>query len=398
MHAMGARVRLDPGRVLGLWIFTMAMHKSSRRGLPTLADLRLVLRLLPRVVSGFRAPAPRAIDLELTNRCNLRCRMCWFYGESGVGDAHRGDELSREDVFRVVDQAAQFQARLYLGGAEPLLRRDFFEILEYIKARGLFVSFTTNGTLLDPAKADTLVRLGVDHVTFSVDGVEQLHDDIRGAGAYQRVVRAIRELVHCRARSGSARPVIAVNMTVSDQLATRLEETIRAVADATGDGVDRYRIHQQWFITGEELRAHQAATQQFLGCSSPGAAGHLIPSSQLLDARPIADEVRALQHWPKVRSFPDLSHEELLQYYAEGATLDQRCVAPFVGVVIKPNGDVKFCPDEWIDDYILGNVRKDSLDAIWNNAKARRFRSALFRQKCFPGCTRCNFMYSIRHL
>jgi radical SAM protein with 4Fe4S-binding SPASM domain len=187
-------------------------------------------------------------------------------------------------------------------------------------------------------------------------------------------------------------------MTVSETLATRLEDTIRAVADATGDGVDRYRIHQQWFITREELRAHQAATQQFLGCASPGAASHLIPRSQVLDARPIADAVRAMQQWPKVRSFPDLRHAELLQYYAEDATFDQRCVAPFSALVIKPNGDVKFCPDEWIDDYVLGNVRTESLDAIWNNAKARRFRSALFRQKCFPGCKRCNFMYSIRQL
>ena len=376
----------------------MVVRTSTHRKAATLADLRLWLRLLPRVVSGFRAPAPSAIDLELTNRCNLRCKMCWFYGESGVGDTHRGEELSRDDVFRVVDQAATFKSRLYLGGAEPLLRRDLFEILEYIKARGLFVSFTTNGTLLNPAKADRLVRLGVDHVTFSVDGVDQLHDEIRGNGAYQRVVRAIRELADCRTRRGSARPTIAVNMTVSEKLATRLEETIRALADATGDGVDRYRIHQLWFITRQELGAHQAATQRFLGCSSPGAASHLIPSSQLLDARPIAEEVRALKHWPKVRSFPDLTHKELLAYYAEGETTDQRCVAPFVGVVIKPNGDVKFCPDEWIDDYVLGNVRNESLGAIWNNAKARRFRSALFRQKCFPGCKRCNFMYSIRHL
>jgi len=375
----------------------MVLRKSTHQLAAIFSDLRLLVRLLPGIVSGFRAQAPRVIDLELTNRCNLRCRMCWFYGESGVGDTHRGRELSTDDVFRVIDQAAKFKSAMYLGGAEPLLRRDFFEILGYIKARGLVVEFTTNGTLLDPGKIETLVSLGVDHVAFSVDGVEQLHDDIRGEGAYQRVVHAIGELSKCRKRRGSKWPYISINMTVSGNLATRLKETIRAVVDATDDGVDSYRIHQLWFITHQELLAHQSATRQFLGCSSPGAASHLIPRSQLLDATPLAEEILSLKSWSKVRSVPDLTHDDILKYYAEGEEIDQRCIAPFYGVVIKPNGDVKFCPDEWIDDYILGNVRNDSLEAIWNNARARKFRSALVRQKCFPGCKRCSFMYSVRH-
>jgi len=376
----------------------MESWESPHQKAAGLVDLPLWVRLFPRMVSGFRAPAPRVIDLELTNRCNLRCRMCWFYGESGVGDQHRGEELSTDEVFRVIEQASQFKATMYLGGAEPLLRRDFFEILEYIKTRGLSVSFTTNGTLFDPGKIERLVRLGVDHVTFSVDGQAQLHDDIRGEGTYTQIVRAIRALSDCKKRSGSTRPSIAINMTVSEQLITRLKATIQAVMEATDDGVDSYRIHQLWFVTPKELQAHQSATRRFLGCSSPGAASHLIPKSQLPDATPLAEEIRALKSWVKVRSFPDLTPEDLLTYYAEGGKLDQRCIAPFSGMVIKPNGDVKFCPDEWIDDYVLGNVRTDALGAIWNSPRARKFRSALFRQKCFTACKRCSFMYSVRHL
>jgi len=375
----------------------MIVRDSTPPMAAIVSNLRLLARLLPSIASGFRAHAPRVIDLELTNRCNLRCRMCWFYGESGVGDTHRGKELSRGDIFRVIDQAVEFNSIMYLGGAEPLLRRDFFEILDYIKARGLVVSFTTNGTLLDSEKIEKLVRLGVDHVTFSTDGVEQLHDDIRGEGTYRRVVHTIRELARCRKREGRSRPVISINMTVSEKLATRLKETIRAVAAATDDGVDRYHIHQLWFVTQQELLAHQAATRQFLGCSSPGAASHVIPGSQLLDATLLAEEIQSLKNWPKVRSVPDLTYDDILKYYAENGKIDQRCSAPFFTLVIKPNGDVKFCPDEWIDDYILGNVRSDSLEAIWNNAKARKFRAALFKQKCFPGCKRCSFMYSVRY-
>ncbi len=374
----------------------MTARKLNNRVIDCFSSRRLLLRLLTGRVSGFRAYAPRVIDLELTNRCNLRCRMCWFYGESGVGDAHRGKELSRDDVFLVIDQAAKFDAAVYLGGAEPLVRNDFVDILKYIKARGLRVSFTTNGVLLDAKMIEAIVSSEVHEIIFSVDGMEQLHDDVRGRGTYRQVVGAIRELSMCRERRGSTKPSIGVNMTVSAKLVTRVKESIRAIADATRDGVDSYRIHQLWFITPQELRAHQAATRQFLGCSSPGAASHLIPRSQVPDPRLLAKEILGLNCLPKIRSFPDLVDADLLKYYADGESIDQRCVAPYFGVVIKPNGDVKFCPDEWIDDYILGNVRDNSLKTIWNNSRARLFRSALFRQKCFPACKRCSFMYAVR--
>ncbi len=375
----------------------MALREAIHQKAATLIDLRLLARLLPSVLSGFRAHGPRLIDLELTNRCNLRCRMCWFYGESGTGDRHRGGELSTDEVFRLVDQASHFKSAIYLGGAEPLLRRDFFEILEYIKAQGLSVMFTTNGTLFDPGKIQALVRLGVDHVVFSVDGHEQLHDEIRGQGTYRRIILAIRELSTCRKQRGSTKPFISVNLTVTKTLPTRLKDTIDAVMDGTDDGVDCYRIHHLWFITRDELLAHQAATRRFLGCSAAGAASHLIPNSQVLDVAALADEILSLKTWRKVQSFPDFAHDDLLKYYAEGGRIEQRCIAPFLGVVIKPNGDVTFCPDEWIDDYVLGNIRNDPLEAIWNNARARRFRLALFRQKCFPACKRCSFMYSLRN-
>ncbi len=62
---------------------------------------------------------------------------------------------------------------------------------------------------------------------------------------------------------------------------------------------------------------------------------------------------------PKVTMFPDLQYADIVRYYSERPRFEKRCIAPFFGAVIKPNGDVKFCPDEWIDDYILGNLRND---------------------------------------
>jgi radical SAM protein with 4Fe4S-binding SPASM domain len=112
-----------------------------------------------------------------------------------------------------------------------------------------------------------------------------------------------------------------------------------------------------------------------------------------LDPLALADEIASLRREPKITMFPDLNYTGIVDYYAEGPRTGKRCIASFLGAVIKPNGNVTFCPDEWIDDYILGNVRDGSFQQIWNNERARRFRSQLMRQKHFQGCNRCSWMY-----
>ncbi|HTU01804.1 MAG TPA: radical SAM protein, partial [Candidatus Sulfotelmatobacter sp.] len=291
---------------------------------------------------------------------------------------------------------APYGAAVYLGGAEPLLRRDFFDIVAHIKHRGLRASFTTNGTLLTARKIEKLVAMQVDHVTFSVDGDETLHDRIRGTGSYKRVVWSIQTLCQRRNAAGATRPGISVNIAVTGPLVSRLTSALAAIRDATGDLPDIYRIHHLWYVTPEELTAHQSATRRLLGCGAPGAASHVIPRSQVDEATLLAAELRVARAWPKVTCFPDLSDEEVVAYYTDPDGDRPRCVAPFFQVLVKPNGDVLFCPDGWIDDFVLGNVRQESFEDIWNGERARKFRQVLFAEKSFPACRRCSFMYSGR--
>jgi MoaA/NifB/PqqE/SkfB family radical SAM enzyme len=131
------------------------------------------LRLILFIFSGFRCFPPSLVDLELTNRCDLHCTMCWFHGECGIGDNYHGVELSTDEVGTLIDQVSKHKPQIYLGGAEPFLRDDLFIILEYIKRLDLVVSFATNGTLFDQRKIEMLVTLGIDQVAFSIDGDEK---------------------------------------------------------------------------------------------------------------------------------------------------------------------------------------------------------------------------------
>jgi radical SAM protein with 4Fe4S-binding SPASM domain len=142
------------------------------------------------------------------------------------------------------------------------------------------------------------------------------------------------------------------------------------------------------------LRKHQLAVEKSLGVKASNAISHLIPPSQIPDVYILIHEIPTLKNLPKVKFYPDLTSAELLTYYSEKISIKNRkCIAPFLGAVVKPNGDVVFCPDEWINDYVLGNVRNTNFIDIWNGAKACKFREVLFTHGSFPGCKRCCWMY-----
>jgi radical SAM protein with 4Fe4S-binding SPASM domain len=320
--------------------------------------------------------------------------MCWFHGENGVGDQYKNHELTTRKIFNIVDQLQQYLPSIYVGGSEPFLRGDFIEILEYIKKRNIPVSFTTNGTLLDSGKIGKIVEIGVDTVYFSIDGNEELHDQIRGRGVFQKVTQSVRNISEYKKRRASIKPVIIVNTTITSNLIGHIQEALDAIRNSTDDGADFYRLHHLWYLTPGELSRHQSAITTKFGCYALGAASHVIPGSCRLDPAKLSDEIKNIRRSPKIKTYPNLSNTDILKYYSEGTGVRKRCVAPFFAAVIKPNGDVKFCPDEWIDDYILGNILNDSFHNIWNNKQAQNFRRVLLREKHFPCCQRCGWMYS----
>ncbi len=216
---------------------------------------------------------PSAIDIELTNRCNLSCPSCWFHGENGVGDRYRGEELDTSEVLRFIDQVAPRRPSLYFGGAEPLLREDFLTIATHVKSRGLPMAFTTNGTLLTPDTSEKLVAAEIEDISLSIDGPEEVHDQLRGQGNFNKAVSNLCHLIDYRQARSAERPLVTVNITVNPAVVGRLGETIRSIRGATEDRVDSYRIHHLWFISPDELRLHQAAVRKALGCSAPGARG-----------------------------------------------------------------------------------------------------------------------------
>jgi radical SAM protein with 4Fe4S-binding SPASM domain len=319
--------------------------------------------------------------------------MCWFHGENGIGDRYQNSEMSTEEILELINQLATYRPHIYFGGGEPFIREDFLTIMAHVKSFALPISFTTNGTLLNQKKIQKIVELGVDSISFSIDGPEEVHDKLRGQGNFGKVVSSIQHLLEYKKSGNTKKPSITVNITINPLVVGRLKETINSIRKRTGDGVDFFRIHHLWFITPKELEVHKTAIYETLKRSAHGAGAHCIPLTKHIDLNTLSTELSQLKDLEKIISFPNLHDKEIQEYYSEIYHLRKRCMAPFRSVLVKPNGDLRFCPDEWIDDYVLGNIQNDSFVNIWNNEKAKRFRSVIFWKKSFPGCKRCSWMH-----
>lgn len=125
-----------------------------------------------------------------TRTCNLRCVHCY---SNSYAQKYPG-ELTTEEAQRVIDDLAAYKvpAMLFSGG-EPLTRPDVLELIEYATGKGLRITLSTNGTLIDEKKAAKLKELGLSYAGISLDGIGETNDFFRGKeGAFDAAVRGFR--------------------------------------------------------------------------------------------------------------------------------------------------------------------------------------------------------------
>jgi radical SAM protein with 4Fe4S-binding SPASM domain len=125
-----------------------------------------------------------------TPACNLKCSHC-YAATSGLQKV-----LTTQEAFKVIDDLAEYNVPVLLfSGGEPFSRPDIRQLAQYAKGKGLRVTFSTNGTLIDEDTANWIRDLGVSYVGISIDGTESVHDEFRRSpGAYQKSLAAIRLL------------------------------------------------------------------------------------------------------------------------------------------------------------------------------------------------------------
>ncbi len=134
----------------------------------------------PPLVKSPR-PSLRYLELQITDRCNLRCRHCYI-GESG------NRELSLDDIGKVLTEFEKMQGlRLLITGGEPLLHSGISDINRMLSSFSFRKVLFTNATLLEKG---IINELNVHEIQISIDGLEDAHDLLRGKGTFRASLAA----------------------------------------------------------------------------------------------------------------------------------------------------------------------------------------------------------------
>lgn len=352
------------------------------------ARMRLVSTMSYHLWGGRSAP-PETISLLLTYRCNLRCRMCGFWGERGSlrevpAAAIKGD-LGLSLIKGLIEEVKAFRPTITLFGGEPLLHHEWGEVLRVIKGAGLRCNMITNGILL-AQRGEEAVRLGLDEVIFSLDGPAGVHDRIRGGeGVFQRALVGFQTLAEAKERYGKKLPRVNVNTVI-------WEENYNLLADiaevAVGFGAETITFHHLIFI---DKQAYEG-TERIIGCSSPDWRGFVREQLPQIDPEVVIAQRRLLLKRSPIPAFfyPNYTDGEIRRYYSSFDFLPtsyrHRCLSPWMVAYVLPDGGVKPCLSL---GYRMGDLKEQSFRDIWNGEHALTFRRLLKRERYFPVCPRC---------
>jgi MoaA/NifB/PqqE/SkfB family radical SAM enzyme len=369
-------------------------------------------------------PMPTFVQLRVTNLCNLRCRMCGQWGDTGIfrggeavsasdGERDRARireligwkrQLSLSEYARLLDEIAPFRPIVSLFGGEPFLYPDLLPLIREVKARGLICSVITNGSRLE-GFARELVEAGIDSLAVSFDGPRDLHDRIRGqAGSFDRAAAGVAAVAQWRRKLRREVPmqiaILPITELNSHAIGAALE-ALRAVP------LDTINVGLRWFVPPRAGAEYARVMRESFGVAGDSWKGfdfewpageeakrrlaELVPLLRGLRRGRYLDSIRGK---PWVSFVPDVPAEKVPEYFTDfGQTFGHDlCPVAWYFAQVEPDGRVCFCGD--FPDYFIGNVRESPFAGIWSGEKARAFREKLAREP-LPICARCcgNYVY-----
>src|ERR1700760_4226106 len=162
----------------------------SQKGAPMSDSKVAVARRYFEAVAETRSPVadalPVCIYIETTNRCNLLCETCPRTFE----DLEPPADMSWQLFADIVDQFPRIARVVLHGVGEPMMVKALPRMVRYLKDRGTYVLFNTNGTLLTERKGRELIAAGLDELRVSLDAAEPgTFLAVRGKDMFARIVR-----------------------------------------------------------------------------------------------------------------------------------------------------------------------------------------------------------------
>jgi len=325
-----------------------------------------------------KAFMPLRYFFELTYQCNLNCPYCY------VGVDRKKNELTTQEWFKIIDQIP-WSSFVTLVGGEPLIRKDFIQILEHT-AKKTFgkLNVVTNGILMNDEIIDAFIRTKMMLLSVSLDGYGETHDKNRGKeGVFEQVVSNLENL---NSKKGKSKPMVDIKTIVLEnnlddlpklyQLCEEMNFNFLSISFLRNNNLKQNSVLRETF--GEEFYAQKYPIK---------------PYFDMEHFKEVYKEIEAINGKTKIRFSPKFEGKDVLGKIEKFFAYDENmpikeiyepCKYPFSNMMINPQGDVYPCLS-----LKIGNVREKRIKEVFNMPHYCCFRKNLKASGVFEACQMC---------
>ncbi len=346
----------------------------------TFVQHRYFERVATRATTAEQDPV--CVYLETTNRCNLLCTTCPRTYEELEPPADMSWDLFR----RIVDQLPCIERAVLHGVGEPMLVKRLPEMVRYLKDRGTYVLFNTNGTVLNEKNGRALIDAGLDELRVSLDAANaQSYQAIRGKNYFNRLLKNVRAFRALQQRLGCERPRVSAWLTGLKETIAELPDFVRVAAET---GVKE--VYLQRLVFFEKDAIGHARPDQALYERTTREEAHYLDEATAL-ARSLGLTFSA----SGAVSEPGLSLKR-----AEDGSPWSMCRRPWTVMYFTANGRALPCciapfSQRGYEHYTLGDATQKTLQEIWNGPAYQAFREGLLSDHPPSACANCGLRWSL---
>ena len=319
---------------------------------------------------------PRSVDLEITSRCNLRCRYCYFFDNPEV----TYQELPKEEWLKFIDELGYCSVMdVCLAGGEPFIHEDLHELITAIVKNRMRFSILSNGTLITDDIAEFISKTErCDSVQVSIDGsCAEIHETGRGKGSFEKAVQGIKILQRHHVP-------VTVRVTIHRHNVNDLENTASFLLEElelpgfTTNAVGYFGTCQKNandLLLRIEDRQKAMATLLHLE--------NIYNSRITAQAGPLAEA----HYWSRMEK----ARKESAPQFNNGGNLTG-CGCPSSKITVRADGIIVPC--SMLSHIELGRVNRDSFQDVWlKNQEMHTLRSRhTIALDSFDECAECEYI------
>jgi MoaA/NifB/PqqE/SkfB family radical SAM enzyme len=324
---------------------------------------------------------PVCLYLETTNRCNLLCTTC----PRTYADLEPPADMSWELFTRIVDQVPNIARVVLHGVGEPMLVKELPRMVRYLKDRGAYVLFNTNGTVLTAKKGRELSDCGLDELRVSLDAADaRTFLQIRGRDYFNRIVRNVRTFTEMQAREKLQQPRLSLWLTGLKETLSQLSDFVRIAHEI---GVKEVYLQRLVFCEDAPVglaRPDQALFERLTREESQHLAAAEAQASALgisFNASGATEPGESLSRKSDENPWSLCRRPWAVMYFTANGRALPCCIAPF--------------SQHGYENYTLGDATQQTLREIWNGRAYRDFRTALQSDAPARSCAGCGLRWSL---